>query len=154
MKTLSIIAAISENNVIGLDGKLPWHLPEDMKHFREITTNSSVIMGRKTFESIGKPLKKRDNIVLTNLTNYAPEGVYIASSIQKAIDVARCKNIFFIGGEAVYRHALSFVQKLELTRVKGYYLGDMFFPEVDYSQWNLVKEINLERCSFLTYTRK
>lgn len=153
MRSLSIIAAVAENGVIGFRGKLPWSLPEDMKHFKELTTNSSIIMGRKTFESIGIPLKNRENIVVSRNHYYRP-GILTANSLKEAIACSNFDNVFVIGGSQIYTEALPLARTLELTQVKGHYVGDTFFPEVDYSQWDLVNEINLERCSFLTYRRK
>lgn len=153
MKSLSIVAAVAENGVIGFNGKLPWNLPEDLKHFQELTKNSTVIMGRKTFESIGKPLKNRENVVISR-NNYYHPGVLTANSLFEATIKANFDKVFVIGGSQIYSEALPIANTLELTKIKGDYIGDTFFPEIDYSRWNLVDQINLERCSFLTYQRK
>lgn len=152
---LIIIAAVSENNVIGKDGKLPWHIPEDMKHFRSLTLGHPVIMGRKTFESLGKPLDKRVNIVITSQKNYTPEGIVIVHTFQEALD--RCRNYekaFVIGGASVFADALPLADRLELTRVHSNIEGDAFFPDFDLSQWKEIAKEEHEGFSFITYTRR
>jgi dihydrofolate reductase len=153
MKNLIIIAAISENNVIGIEGKLPWKIPEDMKHFKLLTSGSTVLMGRKTFESIGKPLKERENIVLTQKDDYKKPGILVAHTMEEALAIATRENIYVIGGQEVYREALPIANRMELTRIHKTYNGDATFPKVDYSQWQLNNEFREKEFSFLSYSR-
>lgn len=153
-KELVLIAALSENETIGFNGKLPWHIPEDIKRFKEVTMGNSVVMGRKTYSSIGKPLQGRENIVLTRDSSYVSEGVIVANSISSAIEKSSREKVFFIGGREVYEESLPLVDRLELTRVEGFYEGDVFFPKIDYSKWLLESEMPREGFSFLTYGRK
>jgi dihydrofolate reductase len=133
---VSLIAAIGgENRVIGNEGKLPWRIKEDMEHFKETTMGHVVIMGRKTFESIGKPLPKRINIVITRSIDFTHEGVIVAYSFEDALDkaYARAKNkkeLFVIGGAEIYKEALPYADKLYLTLINGDFEGDVFFPEI------------------------
>lgn len=130
--TISIICALSDNGVIGKDNKLPWHISADLKRFKQLTLGHPVIMGRKTFESIGKPLQGRTNIVITRDQDYRAKGVAIAHSLDEALDMARAKDkqeIFIIGGAQVFEQSLSFVDKLYLTIVHTTIEGDAFFPE-------------------------
>lgn len=134
--SLSLIAAIGgEDRVIGKDGKLPWRIKADMEHFKQTTTGHVVIMGRKTFESIGKPLVKRTNIVLTRSIDFAHEGVVTAYSFEDAFEKAKeraniKKEIFVIGGAEIYKEALPYADKLYLTLVEGDFEGDTFFPDI------------------------
>lgn len=149
--TLSLIAAIADNNVIGRDGKLPWHLPDDLKHFHDLTVGHPVIMGRKTYESIPekhRPLPDRTNIVLTRQDIEIP-GCVVVHSIEEAIDRAmgyelpatsglRLQEVFVIGGAEIYRQALPLARRMYLTRVHAQVEGDAFFPEVDWGEWEAV----------------
>src|SRR3989344_3279635 len=133
---ISVIAAIGKNRELGKDNKLLWHIPEDMQHFKTITWGHPVIMGRKTYESIGKPLEGRINIVITKNKDFAPEGVVVAHSLEEAISIGEsrdAKEIFIIGGGQVYHQALKFADKLYLTVVDGNFDADTFFP--DYSEF-------------------
>jgi dihydrofolate reductase len=125
---LSLIAAMSENRVIGREGKLPWYLPEDLKRFRKLTLGHVVIMGRKTYESIGKPLPNRTNIILTKQTNYHALGTRIEASIEKALS-GLSGEVFIIGGGEVYQQALPRADRIYLTLVHTAIEGDTFFPE-------------------------
>ncbi len=134
--TISIIAAVAENGAIGKNNQLLWHLPDDLKHFKEITFGHPVIMGQRTFESLGKPLPGRLNIVLSKDGDYHPAGVTVCDSINKAVSIASRqdrKEIFFIGGGMVYEQAIKIADKLYLTIVDGNYDADTFFP--DYSEF-------------------
>lgn len=137
---INIICALSENRAIGKDNKLLWHVPEDLKRFKKITSGHPVIMGRRTYQSIGKPLSGRTNIVISrNLKEAA--GCYILPSLEKAIDFAKEQEggneIFIIGGGEIYKQALPQVSKLYLTLIKGDFKADTFFP--DYSDFQNVK---------------
>ena len=138
---ISVIAAMSENRVIGRDGALPWHLPTDLARFKSITTGHTVIMGRKTFESVGQPLPNRRTIVITRNNDYQCAGVFIAHSLDEALDhVAREDEIFILGGEAVYRIALPRADRLYLTIIHATIEGDTHFPPFDPDQWKLVED--------------
>ena len=140
---LSIIVAVSENNVIGKDNALLWHLSGDMQFFKKTTTGHHIIMGRKTFESLGKRLlPNRTSIVVTRNANYEiPEGGIVATSIEDAISkVKNEEEAFVIGGEQIYKSALSFANTLYITKVHHSFDGDAFFPELDLQQWKLVSE--------------
>lgn len=136
---ISIIAAISENRVIGNENKLLWHIPEDMKRFKKLTTGHAVIMGRKTYESIGKPLPKRTNIIITRDEDYKTEGCLVVHSLAEAIRLAKelpadakamaGKKIFIIGGGQIFEQAIKLADKLYLTTVEGEFAGDTFFPD-------------------------
>lgn len=138
---ITIIAAVAKNNVIGRANDLPWYLPADLKRFKELTTGHTVIMGRKTFESIvarlGRPLPNRRSIVVSSQVDYAPVGVEVAHSFEEAIKLAASDG-FVIGGAALFASALPLAQRLELTEVDGDVDGDVFFPEFDRSQWHEV----------------
>lgn len=139
---ISIIAAISTNRVIGRDNKLPWDIPDDLKRFRAITSGHPIIMGRKTFESIGKPLPNRTNIVITKDSGMHPRGVIVKHNIEEAIKEAKKiekEEIFIIGGGQIYQQSIKLADRLYLTVVEGEFPGDAFFPE--YSQFTkIIKE--------------
>jgi dihydrofolate reductase len=131
-----LVAAVASNRVIGVDGKLPWHLPEDLKHFKALTLGHPVIMGRRTWESLGKPLPGRENVVVTRTPGYEAPGAGVASSLEHA--VALCAGepiVFVIGGEKLYEAALEFADGLVLTEIKKEFAGDARFPEFDRSRW-------------------
>ena len=129
---ISAIVAVSENNVIGRDGHLPWHLSQDLKRFKAITTGHSIILGRKNYEDIGRPLPNRTNYVLTRNKVFQAPGCIVCSSLEEAIEAAKAAGeteCFIIGGAAVYREAMPLVGKLYFTRVLSQVDGDVFFPE-------------------------
>ena len=138
---VSIIAAMSENRIIGRGGDLPWCLPADLARFKALTTGHMIIMGRKTFDSIGKPLPGRKSIVVTRNPDYHPGGVHVARSIEQAIgDSASEKEIFIVGGGEIYRQALPIVGKMYLTIVHATIEGDTYFPKFDERDWRLVDD--------------
>lgn len=140
---ISAIAAASENHVIGGNNELLWHLPEDFKYFKKVTLGHPVIMGRKTYESMGKPLPKRENIVITSRENYQAPGCKVFQSLEKAIDYARQieqEEIFIIGGGEIYRQSLPLLDKIYLTRVHTIVEGDTYFPEIDPREWRLTEK--------------
>ena len=159
---LTIIAAASTNNVIGFDNKLIWNIPKDLKRFKELTQGHSVIMGRKTFESLPFPLPNRRNIVVTRNKDYSPEGIEVFSSIEDAIDVCREDlQPFIIGGGEIYSQTINLVDKIELTRVYKDYQGDAFFPDIPLDKFELTNELvnyldddSNTKYSFLTYIKK
>ena len=126
---LSIIAAVASNGVIGNNGKLPWDLPDDLIHFRRKTNGFPVIMGRKTFESIGKPLSGRENIIVTRNLDYKQEGCIVVHSLDEAIIAAQHRSeAFVIGGESLYEEALTCADMLYLTQINKDFYGDTYFP--------------------------
>ena len=159
---VSIIVAIAQNGTIGDKNSLLWHIKEDMRFFRTTTSGHPVIMGRKTFESLGsKPLPKRTNIVITR-DDREFEGALTAHSLEEAIRMAgEDEEIFVMGGAQIYREALSVVDRMYITVVERDYEGDTSFPEIDFSQWELVNVVRHERgeeyespFEFRTYDRK
>jgi dihydrofolate reductase len=158
--TLSAIVAMASNRCIGKDNTLPWRLPADLKRFKQLTMGHTLLMGRKTYESIGRPLPGRTTVVVTRQRDYAPEGVRVAHSLEQALELARGDDEAFIaGGADLYRQALERVRRLYLTRIDRDYPGDTFFPEVELSGWRLVTEephpatATEPPFSFLTYER-
>jgi dihydrofolate reductase len=129
---------MSKNRVIGRDNKMPWHLSADLKRFRAITMNAPILMGRKTFESIGKPLDGRTNLILSNNENYKPQGCLVFNSLESALDTAKNHGdeLFIIGGAMLYDIALPLAQRLYLTDIQAEFDGDTFFPPLDLNDWN------------------
>ena len=157
--SLSIIAAISQNNCIGKDNKLPWHIPEDLKHFKKLTLGKAVLMGRKTFESIltqlGKPLPGRKNLVITRQTEYrVPDGVEVYGTVEEALQANANEEIMVIGGAEMYRQLLPQADALYITEIKKIVNGDAFFPVVDVEQWQEEKREKYEEFDFIEYRRK
>ena len=161
-RELTIIAAVSINNVIGNKNKLIWKLSNDLKRFKNLTTNHSVIMGRKTFESLPNPLPDRDNIVITRDTNYSKPNIQVCSSIEDAINLTKTDTQpFIIGGGEIYTQTINIVDKIELTRVHEEFDGDAYFPEIPLDIFELINEENynsdLENefdYSYLTYKKR
>lgn len=142
---LSIIVAIGERNVIGKKNGLPWYLPADLKHFKELTSGHAIIMGRKTFESLGKPLPNRTNIVLAREADFAPPGVIVAHSIDEALALPAVQNdaeAFIIGGGEIFRQTIDRVATLYVTEVRHQFDGDIYFPAINRAVW---KEVARER---------
>ncbi len=144
---LSLIVAMSRNAVIGIDNQLPWHLPEDLKYFKSVTMGKPIIMGRKTYDSIGRPLPGRTNIVITRDPSWQAEGVSVAQTLEAALSLgqvacnaAGADEIMVIGGEQIYRMTLPAADRLYLTQVDAEVEGDAFFPDIDLDQWQQVSE--------------
>jgi len=136
---LALIAALSENRVIGRDNCLPWRISADLKHFRMLTMGKPIVMGRKTWESIGRPLPGRRNIVVTRDMTYQAEGCLVVHSIERALAVAgESDEVMIIGGAGLYRQTLDHADRLYLTRVRAEVEGDSRFPEIDPQQWHEV----------------
>lgn len=142
---LCLIVAVSRNGVIGLNNQLPWHLPEDLKYFKSVTMGKPIVMGRKTYDSIGRPLPGRTNIVITRDASWSAPGVEVAQTLEAALElgVTACKaagaeEIMVIGGEQIYRMTLDSAERLYLTQVDAEVEGDAFFPEIDPKIWNQV----------------
>lgn len=125
-----IIAAMARNRVIGVQGRLPWHIPEDLQRFREITTGHTVVMGRKTFESIGRALPDRRNIIISGNSGFRADGCLCAGSLEEALRLAGNSRIFICGGETVYRQAIQFAAEILLTVIDVELQGDSYFPEI------------------------
>lgn len=139
---ISIIVAVAKNGVIGDKNTLLWHLREDMIHFRTTTSGHPVVMGRKTYDSIGRPLPKRTNVVITRDTNLAIEGCTVVHSLEEAVAMFdKNEEVFIIGGAQIYAQALAIADRIYLTVIDKEYEGDTSFPEIDYSAW---KEISRE----------
>ena len=136
-----LIAATSQNNALGKDNKIIWHLPDDFKRFKELTSGHHIIMGRKTFESFPKPLPNRTHIVITRQQNYAPEGCIVVNSIEDAFEICpKNEDVFLIGGAEIYKLGLPYTDKIELTFINETFEADAFFPEIDFSEWKLTNE--------------
>lgn len=158
---ISLVVAAARNNVIGKGNALPWSLPNDLKHFREVTAGHTIIMGRKTFESIGRPLPKRRNIVITRQADYKPEGVEVVGSLDAAVvTVPPDEEVFVIGGGEIFKQALPIADRVYLTRVEVDIEGDAFFPPLEPGQWHetsridgIVDEKNALPHTFLIFER-
>jgi len=159
---LIMIAAVAENDALGKKNKLVWHLPNDFKRFKSLTTNHHIIMGRKTFESFPKPLPNRTHIVISRQENYSPEGCIVVDSIQKAI--ALCpenEDSYIIGGGEIYNLGLQYADIIEITRVHHTFEADAFFPKINEREWQLVEseenfkdETHLYDYTYETYIKK
>lgn len=161
--TIALIAAVAENGTIGRDGEMPWHLPADLRHFKETTTGHPVIMGRLTYESIaadiGGPLPDRTNIVLSRSSPDLPEEVVVVDSIERAVDAAResagdTETVYVIGGATVYKQFLPQADRLVLTEIHDAYEGDTEFPAWDRSEWIERSREDRDGFSFVEYDRR
>lgn len=157
-----MIAAAAENNALGKDNKIVWHLPNDYKRFRRLTIGHHIIMGRKTYESLKKPLPNRKHIIITKQRDYKAEDCIVVDSMQKALDACpKDEDSFIIGGGEIYKIGISYADKIELTRVHGIFEADAFFPEINGDEWKLEKsELNEKddshnyEYSYQTFVRK
>ena len=156
---ISIIAAAALNGVIGSDGRIPWNIPEDMAYFRNITYGGAVIMGRRTYDEICRPLAGRLNIVVTSDKNYKKDGISVADSLAKAVGIAKNsgkENIFLCGGARIYREGIDIADRIYLTVINKDYEGDVFFPDISDTDFELISS---EKCLtadivFNVYDRK
>ncbi|WP_242920474.1 dihydrofolate reductase [Pontibacter liquoris] len=141
---IAIVVAVAENNVIGKDNQLIWHLPADLKHFKQITMGHPMLMGRKTYESIGKPLPGRTTIIITTQPDYTAAGCLVAHSIEEALKTGRelDQQLYLIGGAEIYKQALPHVDTIYLTRLHHTFEGDTYFPELKAEDWQVVSEEN------------
>lgn len=138
---ITMIAAAGENNALGKDQDLVWHLPDDFKRFKKLTTGHHIIMGRKTFESFPKPLPNRTHVVITKNESYLAKDAIIVNSLEKALEIAKSDNQpFIIGGGEIYKLGMEIAEKIELTRVHGTFEADTFFPEIEPENWQLESE--------------
>jgi dihydrofolate reductase len=157
-----LIAAVAENNALGKNNDLLWHLPNDFKRFKEITSGHHIIMGRKTFESFPKPLPNRTHVIITRQKNYIYEGCIVVQDLEKAIAVCpKNETIFVIGGGEIYSQAIHFADQLDITRVHHSFEADVYFPDIDPKIWELTSEIfnskdekHLYDYTFQTFVRK
>lgn len=159
---ITIIAAVASNNALGKDNQLIWHLPADLKRFKKVTLGHHIIMGRKTFESLGKPLPKRTTIIITRNKNYKQEGCIVVNSLKQAIKAAKeDENPYILGGAEIYKQAIEIADKLDITLVNQSFEADAFFPEIDFTIWKETSredfkadDKNNYNFSFITYLRK
>jgi dihydrofolate reductase len=140
---LSAIVAMSENRVIGVQNRLPWHLPADLRHFKQITLGKPIIMGRKTFDSIGRPLPGRENIIITRDPHFQAQGCRVVHSIDEALAaVSHCEEVFIIGGAELFKQTMPCMQRLYLTIIHHEFAGDAFFENFDSKHWHEVEKIS------------
>ncbi len=139
--TITLIAAAAENNALGKDNQMVWHLPDDFKRFKKLTTGHCIIMGRKTLESMNGPLPNRTNIIITRQKDYTYEGCTIVHSLDEALKACpQDEEVFVIGGGEIYKQAIDKADKIELTRVHTTVEADAYFPEIDTDKWQLTNE--------------
>jgi len=149
---ISIIAAVADNGVIGNGGEIPWYLPSDFAYFKRVTIGKPIIMGRKTFDSIGKPLPKRTNIIVSNQQDYQPDNVIVINSLEAAIEhaktIANADNvdeIMIIGGARIYQQSMKLADFLYISHVESSPKGDSFFPLINVKEWKLVEQPEVEK---------
>ncbi|NVO08726.1 MAG: dihydrofolate reductase [Bacteroidales bacterium] len=134
--TISIIVAVAENQIIGYNNQLLWHIKEDLQRFKSLTLGHHIIMGRKTYDSIGRPLPGRTNVVITRDKNYQADGCIVVNSLEDALNIAsQDSEVFIIGGGDIYRQTLSLADRIYFTRIHASFSGDTFFPELDLKEW-------------------
>lgn len=157
---INIIVAADENNTIGKDNDLIWHLPDDLKFFKQKTSGHPIIMGRKTYESVGRPLPNRTNIIITRDKDYTVEGCVVVNSLDEAFSVANDEEIFVVGGADIYKQALPVTDRVYLTRVHHTFDGDRFFPELG-DEWQEVESVlhpidekHVHAFTFKTYIKR
>ncbi|WP_295180901.1 dihydrofolate reductase [uncultured Christiangramia sp.] len=159
---ITMIAAAAENNALGKDNDLVWHLPDDFKRFKRLTSGHHIIMGRKTFESFPKLLPDRTHVIITRKEDYSPENTIVVHSIEEALKVSKLDDqAFIIGGGEIYKMGMEHADRIELTRVHGEFEADTHFPEIDKSEWEIVKDQFHDKdekhdysFTYLTYERK
>jgi len=145
---ISLIAAIAENGVIGMNNKLIWRLSDDLKHFKKLTYGHFVVMGRKTYESIGRPLPGRTNIILSKNKSFNVEGCVVFKSVNEAIDYSihkKQEEVFIIGGAQIYSETLNLADRLYLTKVHANPKGDAYFPTIDFSDWKEISNMKIQK---------
>ncbi|MBP6182462.1 dihydrofolate reductase [Flavobacterium sp.] len=157
-----MIAAVAENNALGENNKLVWHLPNDFKRFKTLTSGHHIIMGRKTFESFPKPLPNRTHIVISRQEEYQPDGCIVVDSMEKALEICpKNETSYIIGGGEIYNLGLPFADKIEITRVHQNFEADAFFPEINLEEWEITVSVfnpkdekHLYDYTYLTFSRK
>ncbi len=161
-QTVTIIAAVANDNALGKDNDLIWHLPADLKRFKKTTSGHHIIMGRKTFESIGKPLPNRTTVIITRNSDFKAEGCEVVDSLEKALEVAKNDDTpFIIGGAQIYAQAITIADKLDITEVHHSFDADVYFPEIDKNTWKETSRENISAnedntydYSFVSYSKK
>lgn len=159
---ITLIAAIGENNALGKDNQLLWHLPDDFKRFKTITSGHYIVMGRKTFESFPKPLPNRTHVIITRQKNFTPKDCIVVHSLKEAFEICpKNEEIFIIGGGEIYAQSIDFADKIDITRVHKSFDADTFFPNIDLNQWEKTYEDfhpkddkHLFDFTFQTYSKK
>ena len=159
---ITLVAAIASNNVIGKENSLPWNIPEDLKRFKQMTSGHTILMGRKTFDSIGRPLPNRQNIVMTKDKNFEREGIKVINDFDEALELIKESNedVFVIGGSKIYELFEPVANSLAITRILKDFEGDAFFPDINWDLWQIEKEekffdekSNIE-CKLIEYSKK
>ena len=159
---ITLVAAIASNNVIGKENSLPWNIPEDLKRFKQMTSGHTILMGRKTFDSIGRPLPNRQNIVMTKNENFEQEGIKVVNDFDEALELIKESNedVFVIGGSKIYELFEPVANSLAITRILKDFEGDAFFPDINWDLWQIEKEekffdekSNIE-CKLIEYSKK
>ena len=159
---ITLVAAIASNNVIGKENSLPWNIPEDLKRFKQMTSGHTILMGRKTFDSIGRPLPNRQNIVMTKDENFEREGIKVINDFYEALELIKESNedVFVIGGSKIYELFEPVANSLAITRILKDFEGDAFFPDINWDLWQIEKEekffdekSNVE-CKLIEYSKK
>ena len=159
---ITLVAAIASNNVIGKENSLPWNIPEDLKRFKQMTSGHTILMGRKTFDSIGRPLPNRQNIVMTKNENFEREGIKVINDFDEALELIKESNddIFVIGGSKIYELFEPVANALAITRILKDFEGDAFFPDINWDLWQIEKEENFFdekskiECKLIEYSKK
>lgn len=159
--SITMIAAMARNRTIGIDNKLPWRIPDDMAFFKRTTTGTTVVMGRKTLQSFGGPLKNRRNVVLTRTADFQVEGCEVVHSVEEALETLRGEDLMVIGGEQIYRLFLPYADRLLLTEIEEEFDGDTHFPAFSSDEWEMAERIKGVRDErnpydyyYTTYTRR
>jgi dihydrofolate reductase len=159
---ITLVAAIASNNVIGKENSLPWNIPEDLKRFKQMTSGHTILMGRKTFDSIGRPLPNRQNIVMTKDENFEREGIKVINDFDEALELIKESNedVFVIGGSKIYELFEPVANSLAITRILKDFEGDAFFPDINWDLWQIEKEENFFdeksniECKLIEYSKK
>ena len=153
-RSITLIASVAENGVIGVDGGLAWRNSEDLRRFRKLTVGHPVLMGRRTFESIGRPLPERRNVVLTRTATWSAAGVEAVRSVPEALELLGAEDLFVIGGGSVYAETIDLADRLELTHIEQHLPGDTRFPAVAPASWERIRVDHRDGFSFVTYRRR
>ena len=159
---ITLVAAIASNNVIGKENSLPWNIPEDLKRFKQMTSGHTILMGRKTFDSIGRPLPNRQNIVMTRDEKFEREGIKVINNFDEALELIKESNedVFVIGGSKIYELFEPVANTLAITRILKDFEGDAFFPDINWELWQIEKEENFFdeksniECKLIEYSKK
>ena len=159
---ITLVAAIASNNVIGKENSLPWNIPEDLKRFKQMTSGHTILMGRKTFDSIGRPLPNRQNLVMTKDENFEREGIKVINDFNEALELIKESNedVFVIGGSKIYELFEPVANSLAITRILKDFDGDAFFPDINWDLWQIDKEENFFdeksniECKLIKYSKK